>query len=183
MALDEDVMLDRVSVPVYEMEVKDSLREAEYAVAAQLGMDPDDLQFQAGLQDSHSYSSVVEARRKTWQDGIMPILTVLARQLTHSLLPEWGADANLRINWDYTQVRALSPLNDGPGVSTLLELKNGKAISTNELRAVIGYPGIEGGDDLESDEQPAGGGEGRPEGEEEGEPVAPPPPDEESDDE
>lgn len=156
MALDEDVMMDRVSVPVYEMETKDALREAEYAVAAQLGMDPDDLQFKAGLEDSHSYASVVEARRKTWQDGIVPILTVLARHLSHALLPEWGNADNLRVAWDYSEVRALSPLNDADGVRTMLELKNGKGISTNELREAIGYPPVDGGDDLERDESPAG---------------------------
>ena len=105
--------IDTLETPLTEETLTTMVQSAEYAVCAVLGIDPDDLQLRAGLTDSHSYASVVEARRKTWQDGLMPMLDLLASRLTRRWLPEFVpiTDRNqgdYRLVWDYSGVPALA---------------------------------------------------------------------------
>ena len=89
LALGMPVRIDNLESPLSDETLISLKMQAEYAVAAVLGIDPDDLQLQAGLTDSHAYASVVEARQKTWQDGLMPMLNLIAQRLTAMWLPEF----------------------------------------------------------------------------------------------
>ena len=107
------VRIDNLESPLSDETLISLKMQAEYAVAAVLGIDPDDLQLQAGLTDSHAYASVVEARQKTWQDGLMPMLNLIAQRLTAMWLPEFvpitpANRGQYRLVWDYSGVPALA---------------------------------------------------------------------------
>ena len=113
LALGLPVRIDNLESPLSDETLISLKMQAEYAVAAVLGIDPDDLQLQAGLTDSHAYASVVEARQKTWQDGLMPMLNLIAQRLTAMWLPEFvpitpANRGNFRLVWDYSGVPALA---------------------------------------------------------------------------
>ena len=113
LALGLPVRIDNLESPLSDETLISLKMQAEYAVAAVLGIDPDDLQLQAGLTDSHSYASVVEARQKTWQDGLMPMLNLIAQRLTAMWLPEFvpitpANRGQYRLVWDYSGVPALA---------------------------------------------------------------------------
>ena len=113
LALGLPVRIDNLESPLSDETLISLKMQAEYAVAAVLGIDPDDLQLQAGLTDSHAYASVVEARQKTWQDGLMPMLNLIAQRLTAMWLPEFvpitpANRGQYRLVWDYSGVPALA---------------------------------------------------------------------------
>ena len=102
-----------------------SLRDiAEERVCAMLGVQAAVVGFGAGLQSTKVGATMRELRRLSWLQGVIPMQTAFARQLTRQLMPEYES---LSTRW---RVRF-----DTSGVSAFAEEETEKA---NRLRALTG---------------------------------------------
>lgn len=103
-----------------------------------------------GLNVGHeqrTYSNYGEAREAAYEDCLIPIQGRFARTLRRALLPDLGDPTRETPRWDYARVRCLQEDEDARWKRVQGAKKEG-LLTVNEARALIGYPPMEGGDEL-----------------------------------
>jgi len=100
--------MDRVSLTPSELALDSVRRVPEERICSALGINPMVLGLGAGLERS-TYSNYERAQQAAWEDGMVPLLRVLADAVTADLLPEYPeTQEGDFIQYDLEQVRALA---------------------------------------------------------------------------
>ena len=101
------VKIERVSYKPEDMAL-DTLRMIpETRICAVMGLNPMVLGLASGLAHS-TYSNYQEAQQQAWEDGMLPLCSLIAEAFTFGLLPEFSdyQDGDY-IEYDYSKVKAL----------------------------------------------------------------------------
>lgn len=99
--------MDRVSLTPSELALDSVRRVPEERICSALGINPMVLGLGAGLERS-TYSNYERAQQAAWEDGMVPLLRVLADAVTADLLPEYPeTQEGDFVQYDLEQVRAL----------------------------------------------------------------------------
>jgi HK97 family phage portal protein len=100
--------MDRVSLTPSELALDSVRRVPEERICSALGLNPMVLGLGAGLERS-TYSNYERAQQAAWEDGMVPLLRVLADAITAELLPEYPeTQQGDYIQYDLEGVRALA---------------------------------------------------------------------------
>jgi len=100
--------MDRVSLTPSELALDSVRRVPEERICSALGINPMVLGLGAGLERS-TYSNYERAQQAAWEDGMVPLLRVLADAVTADLLPEYPeTQEGDFVQYDLEQVRALA---------------------------------------------------------------------------
>lgn len=63
-----------------------------------------------GGADTKTYANFSEAREQAWEEGLMPLGSIIASQLTHRLMPLYKrVKGEYKFAFDYSEVRSLQP--------------------------------------------------------------------------
>ena len=112
---------------------------AEERVCAALGIPAAIVGFGAGLQQTKVGATMEELRKLAWNNGVLPILRILADELQRSLLPQFGDAAGMEVEWDTSDVIALQEDEDKRTDRLNKQLAAG-AITLFEWRVEMGLP-------------------------------------------
>lgn len=86
---------------------------SEERVCALLGVQPSVIGLGTGLQQTKVGATMVENRRSSWEDGILPFLDILSGGITDSILPEFETNpAPFEFHYNVSMVRALQESQD-----------------------------------------------------------------------
>ena len=100
--------MDRVSLTPSELALDSVRRVPEERICSALGINPMVLGLGAGLERS-TYSNYERAQQAAWEDGMVPLLRVLADAITADLLPEYPeTQEGDFVQYDLEKVRALA---------------------------------------------------------------------------
>jgi HK97 family phage portal protein len=100
--------MDRVSLTPSELALDSVRRVPEERICSALGLNPMVLGLGAGLERS-TYSNYERAQQAAWEDGMVPLLRVLADAITADLLPEYPeTQEGDFVQYDLEGVRALA---------------------------------------------------------------------------
>lgn len=99
--------MDRVSFSPSELDLSEIRRLPETRIPASLGLNAMCLGLNAGLENS-TYSNYEQAQSAAWTDGMLPLLDSLCEIITISLLPDFNPQVGDYVDYDVTEVRALS---------------------------------------------------------------------------
>jgi HK97 family phage portal protein len=100
--------MDRVSLTPSELALDSVRRVPEERICSALGLNPMVLGLGAGLERS-TYNNFERAQQAAWEDGMVPLLRVLADAITADLLPEYPeTQQGDYIQYDLEGVRALA---------------------------------------------------------------------------
>jgi len=100
--------MDRVSLTPSELALDSVRRVPEERICSALGINPMVLGLGAGLERS-TYNNYERAQQAAWEDGMVPLLRVLADAITADLLPEYPeTKEGDYVQYDLEQVRALA---------------------------------------------------------------------------
>ena len=100
--------MDRVSLTPSELALDSVRRVPEERICSALGINPMVLGLGAGLERS-TYNNFERAQQAAWEDGMVPLLRVLADAITADLLPEYPeTQEGDFVQYDLEQVRALA---------------------------------------------------------------------------
>lgn len=95
-----------------QMNMSEARDIAEERVCALLGIPAAVVGFGSGLQSTKVGATMEELRKLAWHNGILPMARLFADELQRSLLPLFGNDAGLSVDWDTSQVAALQDDED-----------------------------------------------------------------------
>ena len=117
----------------------DSVRHTpEERITAALGLNCLVLNLSAGLQNS-TYSNLQEATRNTWDNGVIPLLRVLAESITQDLLIEYvESQEGDFFDWDLSEIKALKDDDYQEAKKAELLYKAG-IIDRAEAKRMVGY--------------------------------------------
>lgn len=95
-----------------------------------------------GIPGDNTYANYAEANRALWRLTLLPLLEKMVSALNGWLVPRFGAD--LRLTVDRDSIPALQ------GEREALWARIGQAgfLTINEKRAALGFPPVDGGDEL-----------------------------------
>ena len=100
--------MDRVSLTPSELALDSVRRVPEERICSALGLNPMVLGLGAGLERS-TYNNFERAQQAAWEDGMVPLLRVLADAITADLLPEYPETQHGDfVQYDLEGVRALA---------------------------------------------------------------------------
>lgn len=97
-----------MSLSPKEMDFMEGKHSSARDIALAFGVPPQML----GIPGDNSYSNLQEARLALWEQTILPLADNLARALSRWLLPLYGAEEGLYVDYDRNAVAALSPRRD-----------------------------------------------------------------------
>ena len=110
----------------------------EERITAALGLNCLVLNLSAGLQNS-TYSNLQEATRNAWDNGVIPLLRVLAESITQDLLTEYiESQEGDFFDWDLSEIKALKDDDYQEAKKAELLYKAG-IIDRAEAKRMIGY--------------------------------------------
>jgi HK97 family phage portal protein len=117
----------------------DSVRHTpEERITAALGLNCLVLNLSAGLQNS-TYNNLEEATRNAWDNGVIPLLRVLAESITQDLLIEYTeTQEGDFFDWDLSEIKALKDDDFQQAKKAELLYKAG-IIDRAEAKRMIGY--------------------------------------------
>lgn len=144
--LSEGFKLERVSLTPAELAMDKVRMLPEERICAVLGVNPMVLGLGSGLERS-TYSNFERAQQAAWEDGMIPLCRSLAEILTECLLPEFGDDDSLRVDFDLSEVRALQDDMTVESARAIELFKSGLA-NRAEAKRIAGLQPEEGDDDI-----------------------------------
>lgn len=99
---------------------------SEERVCALLGVQPSVVGFGTGLQQTKVGATMVENRRSSWEDGVLPFLDILASTFTESVLPEFETNPDPFIfHYNVSTIRALQESQDALWKRVTLGVRGG----------------------------------------------------------
>ncbi|GAA6213027.1 phage portal protein [Hyphomicrobiales bacterium 4NK60-0047b] len=118
--------------------------EAKYIAAREIALAFGVPPMLLGIPGDNTYSNYAEANRTFWRQTILPLVERSAKTLTNWLRPSFGNSLTLKP--DITEVTALTQERE----ALWRRLQQTDFLTSNEKRALIGYPPLEP-DELEED--------------------------------
>lgn len=117
-------------------------RLAASKIAASLGTNL----MTVGLPDeARTYNNQADARRASWENGLVPTIDLVAESLQQFLLPEFDDPNRFKIDFDYSHVESLQEAQDAKSARTVAEYQGG-IVTRNEAREILGYENDPDGD-------------------------------------
>lgn len=99
-----------------------------------------------GLPDENkTYANYETALRASWENGLVPLVDLVADTLRWQLLNEFEDPNQFTLDYDFSQVEALRESQDAKSARTRGEYKDG-IITRNEAREALGYQPDPAGD-------------------------------------
>lgn len=96
-----------------EMAVEKLRNISEERVCAALHVKPSTIGFGTGLQQTKVGATAREERKSSWQDGVLPLLLIIAKTGTRKLVPQFGGKPRAqRVRPDLSEVEALQESRD-----------------------------------------------------------------------
>lgn len=96
-----------------EMSLNKIRNVSEERVCSLLGVQPSVVGFGTGLQQTKVGATMVENRRSSWEDGVLPFLDIVAETVTDSVLPEFEVNPDpFRYHLNVSMIRALQESQD-----------------------------------------------------------------------
>lgn len=117
--------------------------EAKYIAAREIALALGVPPMLLGIPGDNTYSNYAEANRSFWRQTVLPLAEKTAKTLSNWLAPSFGPSLKLKLATD--EVVALAPERE----TVWARAERAQFLSINEKRALIGYPPIEGGDQLD----------------------------------
>lgn len=109
-----------------EMSLDKVRNVSEERVCSLLGVQPSVIGFGTGLQQTKVGATMVENRRSSWEDGVLPFLDILASTITESILPEFEINPDpFRFNYNVSMIRALMESQDALWKRVTLGVRGG----------------------------------------------------------
>ena len=93
-----------------------------------------------GVPGDATFANYKEARYHLWEDTILPLLTHIADELTHWLLPNWGS--GLRLSYNIDAIPALAQRRE----EAWSKISQANFLTLNEKRRAVGYEPVINGD-------------------------------------
>ncbi|QJR20644.1 phage portal protein [Pelagibacterium halotolerans] len=90
-----------------QMNMSEARDIAEERICAELGIPAAVVGFGSGLQQTKVGATMAELIKLAWQNGVLPVLRVMADELDRSLLPDFGTTDGLTTKYDTSEVSAL----------------------------------------------------------------------------
>ena len=90
-----------------QMNMSEARDIAEERVCSSLGIPSAVVGFGSGMQQTKVGATMTELRKEAWHGGVLPVIKMLAGELSRSLLPEFGRSDSERVAWDTSDVPAL----------------------------------------------------------------------------
>jgi HK97 family phage portal protein len=90
-----------------------------------------------------TYANYGEALRDFWENGIIPLESAIAAQMTQQLLPDLGLSDRYRLAWDYSKVPALQADLQALMLRAVTGYEKG-ILTRAEARELLGYETGEG---------------------------------------
>jgi HK97 family phage portal protein len=130
-------------------ELSKSNRDMDYHNLQQMAQKSIALQYKFPLPllttEASTLNNYRESKTALYDDAVLPLADRLFGGLSDFLMPRYGLDpAKIRITYDLDQITALA----GRRSEELILRKDLGIFTTNELREMVGRPGIENGDTL-----------------------------------
>ena len=119
-----------------ELDLSKLRRLPEETIASLTGLPAVVLQFGAGLEHS-TYSNYSEARTAAYEDVLIPMWRYISSELTHQLLPDFGAADKLQVNFNTSDVKALQD-DENKLYNRLAAAYRGGIMKRSEARSKIG---------------------------------------------
>jgi HK97 family phage portal protein len=130
--------VEKVSFSPVDMAFDSVRHTPEERITAALGLNCLVLNLSAGLQNS-TYSNLAEATRNAWDNGVIPLLRVLAESITQDLLTEYvESQEGDFFDWDLSEIKALKDDDYQAAKKAELLYKAG-IIDRAEAKRMIGY--------------------------------------------
>lgn len=121
-----------------EMSLNKIRNVSEERVCALLGVQPSVVGFGTGLEQTKVGATMVENRRASWEDGILPFLDILAETITESLLPEFETNPDpYEMHYNTSRVRALAESQDKIWQRASLGVRNGW-VRVDQAQGMVG---------------------------------------------
>jgi hypothetical protein len=109
-----------------EMSLDKIRNVSEERVCSLLGVQPSVIGFGTGLQQTKVGATMVENRRSSWEDGVLPFLDILAETVTDSVLPEFETNPDpFRYHFNVSMIRALQESQDAIWKRVALGVRSG----------------------------------------------------------
>jgi len=96
----------------------------------------------AGVPGDATFANYKEARYHLWEDTILPLISHIAEELTHWLLPAFGK--NLRLSYNIDAIPALAQRRE----EAWAKIAQADFLTLNEKRRAVGYEPVAGGDTI-----------------------------------
>jgi len=103
-------------------------------------------------ESTMTLNNLQTARLLLAEDAVIPLAKTMNKKLTKLLLPRYPDTENLEFGIDLTEIEALKP----EVLANTLVASQIKVNTKNELRQELGYPDIEGGDEIPTTPAPFG---------------------------
>lgn len=113
-----------------DMDFIEAKHTAAREIALALGVPP----MLLGIPGDNTYANYAEANRSFWRQTVLPLAEKGAKALSGWLRPSYGPDVELKLKLD--EVVALAPERE----MLWSRLANADFLTTNEKRAILGYP-------------------------------------------
>ena len=143
----------------------------EQRLCGSFGIPASVLQLGTGLENSNTNGNKTDDREQAYESCVIPTLLAVSRQLTQSLIPDFGDPRQLRVWFDLSNVRCLQN-DENEEIRTLVLACGGPFLTVNEARQKRGLKPQTGADELR--DLASQGGEQEPEGDDEGDDPEPP---------
>lgn len=159
-------VLDLGSTPE-EMALSSILDRPEATICAALGVPAMVVGLAVG-DATRTFSNLKEANQQAWKNGLIPMQKRFANALTRQLLPDFPDLDGWRLEWDYSQVEALSE-DATEKINRAVVAFQGQLCTQGKAQEIAGLPVTEGADEVwyspqggASQDDPEEGGEADP---------------------
>lgn len=147
MVLSANVKVTPLSFSPQQMDMAALRGIPEERISAMMGIPAAVVGLGSGLANTKVGATMSEMREQAFENCIIPLQRVLADEITHQLLPDFGNVATERVEFDLRQVRVLQPDLDAL-YKRLDTAVRGGWMMPNEARAQVDLDPVQGGDVL-----------------------------------
>lgn len=136
----------QIGFDLNEMAYPELRRLTEARICTVLGVPAILIGAQVGL-DASTYSNFEEARRTFYEDTVGPLWARIDGAVTRSLLPEFGVERGVSVEFDTSNIPALRD-DVNPAWARATEALRSGAITINQAQMEMGLPGFGPGGDV-----------------------------------
>lgn len=135
----------RVGLDPSDIDIADLCAHTETRICAILGVPPIVVSAAIGLKRA-TYANYREARRRLWDETVLPLLSRFGQLIESQLAPDFGlAPESVEIVWDADAMPGLDESRDSLWERAVSGWKS-QLLTRNEARAMLGYPRDSQGD-------------------------------------
>lgn len=140
-----DVRVEQFGFSPSQLDLSSVRNSAEERVCAALGIPAAVVGFGSGMEQTKVGATMRELRREAWHGGVIPMQSLIASELTRSLVPMLRSRQNVEIQFDNSRVYALREDENEREKRINARFEAGY-ITVNEARVTVGYDEVPGGE-------------------------------------